>query len=171
MTNAYVDYSISGYASKYFANGLVLGTKTSNSVQMYNVNNCMDVEFSSNGRALKINDNSMTYKPKSGTTYTPMMFVVGYGKLTPSSRNITLTNGGTMTANANVGTNPYTYTFTANSSTWTTSFGVTYSDLYVVLTPNATSVATSCYSLDSTQLIIKTNTANIDVVIYAFTKF
>jgi hypothetical protein len=171
MTNAYVDYSISGYASKYFANGLVLGTKTSNGVQMYNVNNYMNVEFSSNGRALKIDNSSMSYKTTNGTAYSPMMFVVGYGKLTPSSRNITLTSGGTMAGSVGTSTNPYVYTFTAESSIWSTLFGVTYNDLYVVLTPNATSVATTCYSLDDKQLIIKTNTPNIDVVIYAFTKF
>jgi hypothetical protein len=165
-----VSYEASGYASKYFANGLVLGTKPTNGVQLYNKDNNMNIEFASNSRALRLNSGSLGFNPQISSVYCPLVFLIGYGENT----TINLPNGNYWSGTSTSTKAPYVTTFLFSNTDILTLFGLSsVSEILVHITPKGSTPGNVSYSWStsgtSAGLTIYSSVANISIALYGMT--
>jgi hypothetical protein len=165
-----ISYESSGYASKYFANGLVLGTKPTNGVQLYNKDNNMNIEFASNSRALSLNSGKLAFKSQIGNVYCPLLFLIGYGENTV----INLPNNNYWSGTSTSTKAPYVTTFLFSHTNILTLFGLSsVSEILVHITPKGSTPGNVSYAWTTTGtsagLTIYSSVANISIALYGMT--
>jgi hypothetical protein len=163
-----INYEINGYASKYFANGLVLGTKKTNGVQFFNKDGNMNIELACNSRSLRINNDSLSYRTKGGSVYCPVMFLIAYSTII-YSKSVRLNFSDNGIVNSSYSNN--TFTFDLSKYNDSSIFGCSVSDFRFVIAPLHTSAVNLSYNLSGTTLKVYTTADNIDVTIYGVSSY
>jgi hypothetical protein len=154
-------YVINGYTSKYFANGLTLGTRTNNCAQLYNSEDgSMMVRLMSNERGIQLDKYGLAYKGIAAVShYMPFLSIISAISLTTSTEEVRIL-GIVSPVTSNTTSN------TINLKNFLEGTGLLTSQLGVIITPKSTTPKATSYYLSGNFLTIYNNGMPVDVLLW-----